>query len=625
MKKQTLALLMALVLVLGLFAGCGGKETATEAPAQTETPAATDSAAPAQETAQASAEPAAEEPAAESAAEEPAAEPAPEEPPAAPAAPGNEVGFSTDSENAGQGKSSATVFAQPENPIEYPISDGSDVISIWTTFDARTFEGQFNSNADFPSMPYMLEKTGIQLDLTEVSQTVVTEQYQLMVAAGGYCDLIPTSYYTGEAIQAYADDVIIDLTDLLPENAPNFWAQLQTYTPAEQYSGTSDGLWLTMPSFVLSTISDSGYYTRGDWLEALDLAVPSNFEEFMTTAYAMYDAYGCDHTINIGTDCTVAWGNSWFDVATYAVSGTDPAMYLKDGAVVSGLTQDNYRSYLEWFIGLYQDGLFDRDFYAAEQNRDETLNLVGSGGAAFFSGMADHANDYYNYATDPNFELQPLPNIVNDQGFVYQTPTSKVGGSAGMGGGGSNAPSISVDCADPAFVVQWLNWFFTEEGTMYANYGTPGLTWNYDENGDVVYTDLIVNNPDGLNSMQAFTIYGWSLSASYSIGTKFLDTYPDDVREAITLWSDVSNVRYDQDIPTGAGLDASESSSIINQLSDVCAYADEAILKWIVGETPLDDASWEAYCDTMSRLGLDEITAVYQQAYSDYCEQFGIQ
>ena len=445
-----------------------------------------------------------------------------------------------------------------------------------------------------------------------------------MGAAGGYCDLIPTQYYTGEAIQAYADDVIIDLTDLLPDNAPDFWAQLQTYTPAEQYSGTSDGLWLSMPSFVLSTISDSGYYTRGDWLDALELEVPANFSDFMAAAYAMHDAYNCDHTINIGTDCTVAWGNSWFDVATYAVSGTDPAMYLKDGAISSGLNQDNYRAYLEWFIQLYQDGLFDRDFYVSSQNRDETLNIVGGGSTAFFSGMADHANDFYNYATDPNFEIQPLPNIVNDQGFVYQTPTSKVGGSGGMGGG-SSAPSISVDCADPAFVVQWLNWFFTEDGAMYANYGTPGQTWNYDEDGDVVYTDLIVNNPEGLNSMQAFTIYGWSLSASYSIGTKFLDTYPDDVREAITLWSDTSNVRYDQAIPTGAGLDANESSSIINQLTDVCAYADETILKWVVGEQPLNDETWAAYCDGLERLGLGEIVAVYQGAYNDYCQQFGIE
>ena len=608
-KRGLSALLLCLALLLTVLSGCG-TETASVPEADPQ---------PTAETAETTA---ASEPA--EAVEAAEAEPAPEPTPKAEQAEAQGVEFTTESENAGTGRSAVVEFTQPDHTIQYPLDNGSDnTLSLWASFDLQTFEGRYNSQSEFPCMPYMVEQTGVTLELTEVSQTVVTEQYQLMVAAGDYCDLIPTSQYTGEAIQAYADDVIIDLTDLLPENAPNFWARVQTYTAAEQYEGTSDGLWLNMPSLVVSTISDSGYYTRGDWLEALGLEVPTCKADFMEAVYAIYDAYQCEYTINLSTDCAVPNANSWFDVGIYSVGGTDPAMYLDHGTIASGLIQDKYRAYLEWFIGLYNDGLINKDFYAAEQNRDETLNIVGLGQSAFFSGMADHASDYYNYADDPNFALQPLPALLNDEGFVYKEPVAKVGGGASTGGGGSNAPSVSVDCEDPAFAVRWLNWFYTEDGAMFANYGTPGECWNYDEEGNVTYTDLIIHNPEGLNSMQAFTIYGWSLSASYSIGTKFLDTYTDDVREAITLWSDTQNVRYDQTIPNGAGLDADESGSIINQLTDVCAYADEMVLKWIVGEQPLDDASWADWCAMLQKLGLDQIVEVYAKAYGDFTEEFG--
>ena len=66
-----------------------------------------------------------------------------------------------------------------------------------------------------------------------------------------------------------------------------------------------------------------------------------------------------------------------------------------------------------------------------------------------------------------------------------------------------------------------------------------------------------------------------------------------------------------------------ESNSIVNQIADICAYADEVILKWVVGENELNDASWAEYCDRLESLGLGEVTAVYQKAYDDFIAEFG--
>ena len=66
-KSKILALVMALALLCGLFAGCGGSSKPAETTPATEAPAA-------EKPTEATAAPAAEEPAAEAPAEEPAAE-----------------------------------------------------------------------------------------------------------------------------------------------------------------------------------------------------------------------------------------------------------------------------------------------------------------------------------------------------------------------------------------------------------------------------------------------------------------------------------------------------------------------------------------------------------------------
>ena len=646
MKTSTriLTLLVALCLALCLFAGCSSSNE-TAAPAETAPAQTTAAESPAQEAAPVAQEPAQAQEAAPAepapeAAEEPAPEAAPaEEGPApeapagpppegpAPEGPGNAVDFSVQTENAGSGRSSGALadIVAPDWELVYPLGDPG-VVTMWYAFDQNAFGQYASSITEFPCMDYATQQTGVRLEAVEVSNTAATEQYNLMIAAGDYCDMIPTSNYSGGAAQAYADDVIIDLTPYLEDNAPNFWAQLQSYTPAEQYNGTTDGLWLSLPAFTISVISDQGYYTRGDWLDELGLDVPTNQGEFMDMIYAMYDAYQPDYALPIGPGCSFDWGNSWFDVALYTVSGTSVPMYMADydaGVIGCGLTTDNYRSYLEWLRQCYVDGLVNQEFYVSEMGRNESMNIIGSGNAAYFTGMADHIAEFYDYASVDTFDVRCLPFQLNDEGFVYKSPTAKVGSSGGGGGGGRGGNSVTIYCDDPAYVVQWLNYFYTEDGYMFANYGIPGVAWNYDEDGNVEYTDVILHNPQGLNSQMAFNFYGWSFTSSFGIGTRYLDTYDETTRAAIEMWSDTANVRYTQEIPTAAGLDADESNSVVNQIADICAYADEVILKWVVGENELNDASWAEYCDRLESLGLGEVTAVYQKAYDDFIAEFG--
>lgn len=580
MKRKLLAMLLALAMLFALMAGCASDEPAAEEPAAPE----------------------AEESA-------PAEEAAPEEAPEEAPAPEEEA-----------------VPEETRYYVEYPIGDGEeDVLTMWAAFDVNAFGNYYSSFNDKPTVKYVQEKTGILLEFQEVSSTIATEQFNLMIAAGDYTDFLSCGSgssggpgspgggggsYTGGMAQAFVDEVIIDLSDMVEEHAPDFWAELQTYGADGIAGATTDGRFLNLATFTKTSMSDSGMWTRADWLEKNGKELPNTFEEMIDLAYFYKDTYGCTHTIPVGPGCSIDFANTAYGTAIFGVSGTDIAMFREGDTLISGMTTDGYREYLELMKQLYADGILNKEFYVSEMGRNESMSVIGKGNAAFWQGMADHKAEFSTMADDPDFDAVALPILVGDEGvYDFATPVDPVGGGG---------PSVSVDCENPEMAVEFLNWFYTEEGYMFTNYGTEGETYNIGEDGKVVYTDLILNNPNGMNSQQAFMYYAWSHTGSISYGDKNLDTYSEDIRAVIETWSDESRKSYDHDIPTAAGLDAEETNSVTGMIADVTSYASEVILKWIIGTEPLTDEAWDAYVAQCNELGLDDCVAVYQKAYDDY-------
>ncbi len=568
MKRKLLALLLALVMLFCLMAGCSSGESSTEA---SDTAVEEVSAAPA----------------AESAGDEAPAEDAP-------------------------AAEEAAVEEEPQYVIQYPIGDGeNDVLTMWASFDSNAFGNFYSSFNDKPTVKYVQEQTGVLLKFQEVSSTVSTEQYNLMIAGGDYTDFLPCSNYTGGMAQAFIDEVIIDLSDIVEEHAPDFWAELQTYGVDGMTAATVDGRFLNLASFKKSSMSDSGMWTRGDWLDELGLELPNTFADMIDLAYTLKETYGCTHTITVGPGCSIDFASSAYGTAIFGVSGTDIAMFREGDTLISGMTTDGYREYIQLLAQLYADGIINKEFYVAEMGRNESMSVIGKGNAGFWTGMADHKSEFATMADDPDFNAVAVPILINEESGTYDfaEPNEAID---------TSNTSISIDCENPEFAVEFLNWFYTEPGYMFTNYGTEGETYNIGADGKVEYTDLILNNPNGMNSQNAFMYYAWSHTGSIVYGDKNLDTYTDDIRNIITTWSDESRKSYDHAIPSAADLDANETNEVTGMITDVTSYASEVILSWIVGTSELNDASWEAYVEQCNVLGLESCVAVYQKAYDDY-------
>ena len=587
MNKRILALVLVLALSACLFAGCSSSSSAETT---TETTTAAES-APA-------AEPAATEPAAAQTAEEatPAAEPA--------------------AEAADDG-----VWVSPMG-ISYPL-DGEDLkVTFWNSF--MSFNENLTTNNDLPVLPRIKAATGVLLEFVEVSVSAATEQFQLMIASGDYTDVLKLSnYYTGGESQAYEDDVIIDLTDTLPVYAPDQWDLLMQQPTEDFESILVDGKVVTINGIRDGSYTDRGLVVRYDLLQQMNLTpedITKSAAAFTDFLYAAKDQFGMDYALSVGQQghffsdsMSNAIQAAFYDTLLVDItSSTSFATYLEDGKVATALVGDQYREYLKWFAQLYQDGLFDREFYIS-QDQDAQNTRVGTGQTMIWPSGADRMDSVLDYADEANanMDIEAIPVILYNEG--YENTWGSASSLIDLG------YSITVNCEDPTMVESFYNYFFTEPGFIMVNYGEEGLSFNYDENGEPHFTELVTNNPDGLNPMGAAGYYGLNEIPYLKSESKLFDAYSEAARNAIALWTNNGSVDVGRIYPSNITLTTQESAAINNQLNDCLSYGQENLLKFMTGAQDVnDDAAWDSYVSGMEAFGMQTVLDVYQTAYDQY-------
>lgn len=67
--------------------------------------------------------------------------------------------------------------------------------------------------------------------------------------------------------------------------------------------------------------------------------------------------------------------------------------------------------------------------------------------------------------------------------------------------------SVSTQAENAELVVSVINWFFTDEGIESCNWGTENEAFVYDAEGNKQFTDLVLNNPDGIPNWMAKFIF----------------------------------------------------------------------------------------------------------------------
>ncbi|WP_235991676.1 extracellular solute-binding protein [Metabacillus schmidteae] len=519
-------------------------------------------------------------------------------------------GNETSSEGNEKGKE--IELKDPED-VEYP-----DEISYWTELVPNVAATSKSLN-DVAAYQELEQITGTKVEFKHPSGegSDITEQFNLMVASGKLPDVIEYNWRTvpngpDQAIQA---GTIIRLNELIEQYAPNLNKYLNENPEVKKMVTTDDGNIYTFP-FLRgdeSLMVFLGMIIRQDWLDKLDLEVPSTISEWeeVLTAIKNEDPNGNGKADEI--PLMVQLNDFKYIGAFVGGYGIHAQFYNDNGTVKYGSIQPEFKDFLTTMNSWYEKGLLDPDFSAVDSKLMDAKVTNDQLGSFFgFSGGGIGKYTELMKEKNPDFKLIPTPN-----------PSLKEGEKAATGHlehaySGMHSAAISGTAENPEEIVKWLDFAYSEEGHMLFNFGIEGESYEMVD-GNPTYTEEITNNPDGLPMTQALGKY---IRASYGgpliQDKRYLEQYYElpEQKDAVKIWGESAENKINMP-PTTLNVEESEEFNSI--MSDLNTYYDETVIRFIMGEEPLDN--FDDFVETLKGMGIERAIELQQAALDRYMER----
>lgn len=480
-----------------------------------------------------------------------------------------------------------------EVPSIFPLEETA-TFSLYYPWSPRFVELGYSSPNDFTFFPELEKLTNVHIDFTAVGADVFSENFLLMMATQDYTDMYfnCTANYNGGISKAIEDGAWIDLAELVAEYAPNYTALMASNDDFYRANYTDEGALGQFMQYYENSFNNGGMMVRQDWLTALNLDVPETYDDWYQVLSAFTREYDLQNSIISSTPTSGFYTST--DTGFIVVDDEVVNVWADKGYAIPWLTEAN-----KW----YEAGIFSSSALVTNGITDQDgRSMVLSGEVGIFNVDIDLIHVYEEQMADSNYQGTPIGRPVVEAGAVPNDATQSEFG---------HGITISSACADPELAVQWMDFWYSEEVQLLANYGIEGDTFTYDDAGVPHFTEKVLNDEDGLNFALFKYVVDWG--PTVLDWNRKLDSYTDTQLAAMEVWKNVdSSMGY----PTYATFTTEESNVISQYFTDVQTIVDEQQPKFIMGELSLDD--YDAFIETLNQAGLDKVTECYKAAYERY-------
>lgn len=514
---------------------------------------------------------------------------------------------SASSSAAGSSTAADSANAAAEE-FSYPMS-GKE-LTYWCELNTNV-SANYTNMGDTPFGQGLMERTGVTITYLHPPTGQLNEQFNLILADGDLPDIMEYTWqsYPGGPQKAIEDGNILALNDIIDQYCPNLKAYLEAHPDVDRQCKTDEGNYYMFP-FVRGDDSlrvSTGLMIRQDWLNDLGLEMPTTIDEWHDVLTAFKTEKGA--TAPFAFEYTTpSLRNNWPFMSAY---NTTAEFYVgDDGKIHYGPAEENYKEFLATMNQWYKEGLLDPDMPTAQLDQVSAKMTSGASGASL--GWIGSRMGVWTTAakeTDPNYDLEAAP-----------VPTLNKGETAKMGpmdnvvvnNGGA---AITTRCKDIEAAARLLDWAYSDEGHMYYNFGTEGESYTM-ENGEPVYTDLILNNPDGLPIAQAMSGYiRGNYNGPFVQDVRYAQQYytMDCQKKAQATWTVPEASEHVLPPITPSSGESEEFSAIMNEIN---TYRDEMTLKFILDTESLDN--FDKFVDTMNQMNLKRAIEIENSALDRY-------
>ena len=517
------------------------------------------------------------------------------------------------------------------NPTGFPIVSTPIKLSYlsvnWWNYTAQNY-------AEDEWLNEIEQKTGIRLDPVVIPSTDATSKRNVMLASGNYPEVICASFSRAEIIQfGVQDHILVDLKSAI-DSYGNELKKIFAYKDI-YYKGliAPDGAIYGLPSI------DEGYHTqaypkmyiRQDWLNKLNLKMPTDTESFraMLKAFVSTDLNGDGKKNEIGiTGGTQSCTPVQWCLIGQAFTTCRPGLWLNQDKTSNAITfapaTEAYRDGLKYVKSLYDEGLIDK---AAFTNTNAQLQVtIRTKPYSVGAYVCDHPAmgvDSNNYEEYKNYQVLSAP-LKGPAGFQEQPSNNSFGEV------GSFAVAVTDKCANVEAAVRFIDYMMSEEQTMLSWLGKEGRNWKKVDagsnlknilGGPVKYEKLTGYESSGTEKPKPYhtlsTFYFKSLELNNSAMAAVTDIYEAKNYEQRIMLDTVSlkDYRRKSYLPLGIFIPIKDNSAFNTIQTNLNDFIDKTAVQFILGERKLD-ADWDAYLKELKNYGVDKYVSIYTNAYN---------
>ena len=390
---------------------------------------------------------------------------------------------------------------------------------------------------------------------------------------------------------------LYDYKDILPD----FFARYEAYgQEIKDLYETSPGELYTAPVFLNGDVQHYGWYYREDVFADLGLSVPTTWDEFLNVCAKLKEAYPNSYPLTM-RNLTGNMGAFYELAQQFGVdySNTGPSLDLETGKFYTSWTTDEARNMLKMWRELITLGYMD---VAALSNGTAEWVADLSSGKSFITH--DKAFQLTNLEKagqeqNPDFSLSWWNNYpIVESDLPYQCRATR---------DYQYSWHVTTKCADVELALRYLNWMYSDEGSLVLSWGKEGESYTVDANGNKSFIE-------GYDA----TFQARYQESGYIDMKATAATYSPKCQEMIF---DTMAAAAEGDFwaPPSLVFTSAEEKSNATYMTDYANTKNAYWQKYLLGELDInDDATWQKFKDELAAYNEAEILANYDAAYARF-------
>ena len=453
-----------------------------------------------------------------------------------------------------------------------------------------------------------------------------TQATNIMLVSGDYPEVIYFNWneYSGGLKGAIEDEIVVDLGAKYRDQLPNWFALQDENENIRRAVTLDDGTsaLLCHVEFDLKRAAYHGYAIRKDWLDQLDMEVPTTIDELYDFAKAVS---GQDMNGDGSTD-TYAF--------TDQADGTTLPSFIKLLGAAWGLRADSigldpetglvtwwtsvddgkaFTDFTETMAKWYQEGLFDPDCLTNDAAAREAM--ITSGKAGMFTCYSSQTARFSEplKSVVPDSEIYGMVPVIGPAGKPYNINDAHVRYAASNEGTCVTVKAEENGSIDA--ILKFLDYGYSPEGDELINWGEEGVSFKND-GGNRVWTETVTNDPefqfgDIIVKYAIPTRGGWPKIMSY------------DAWYAAEVQSDVQSIAHENYWKADTGilvppimLSRDEADEYNRIMVDARTMINENFSQFFNGTKPTSEIP--AFLEQLNSLNIDRAMELYNDAYERY-------